>query len=203
MRIGCVILAAGEGSRLGGIPKALIKLNGKALIQRHIEALYQLNVSDIVVVTGHYADQIEASIKDFPVKIARNNNLQSEQGSSVRLGIETLGASFDLVLMMLSDQPLMDVQDVQELISVYQEDSTRQIILPMVNGMRGNPTVFSGKIIQEILETEGMVCRQYMDANPDKIFAYQTNNKHFVMDIDRIEDVENIKLISNIQLDLP
>lgn len=203
MKIGCVLLAAGEGSRLGKVPKALMRLNGRPLIHHHIEALANLNINDIVVVTGHYADRIEDSIKELSVKVVRNNNPQAEQGSSVRLGIETLGADYDLVLMMLSDQPLINDQDIQEIITTYQADTTRQIILPMVNRTRGNPTAFTGKTIQKILDIKGMVCRKYMDDHPEEIFLYETQNKHFVTDIDRIEDIEAINQDSMMRIELP
>jgi len=39
VRIGAVLLAAGEGRRMGGVPKALIRLQGVPLINRHLVAL--------------------------------------------------------------------------------------------------------------------------------------------------------------------
>ena len=39
LRIGAVLLAAGEGRRMGGISKPLIRLQGVPLIRRHLVAL--------------------------------------------------------------------------------------------------------------------------------------------------------------------
>ena len=53
-----VILAAGMGSRLKSvtkdeIPKGLIKVNGKSLVERSIEKLRSVGIKKIYIVTGH------------------------------------------------------------------------------------------------------------------------------------------------------
>ena len=207
MKIACVLLAAGEGSRLGGVPKALIKLNGKLLIHHQIEALQSVGAQELVVVTGHYSERVETAIQSFqgslPIRIVRNKNLQNNQASSVRLGIETLGAQFDLILMMLSDQPLIGEQDLREIISVHLKHPDASIILPIVKGSRGNPVAFSGSVMQQILNIDGMGCRAYMDQQPEKVLAYETLNQHFITDIDDIKDLDTINQVWNICCELP
>ena len=58
-----VILAAGKGVRAYPattiIPKALLEVGGKPLIERNVEILRdQLHIKKIIVVVGHYGDQI-------------------------------------------------------------------------------------------------------------------------------------------------
>ena len=52
-----IILAAGRGSRMASlsdeIPKCLLKVGGKPLIDRQIEALRKGGVEDISIVTGY------------------------------------------------------------------------------------------------------------------------------------------------------
>ena len=52
-----IILAAGRGSRLGNytkeLPKALVDINGKSLIERQISSLRKHGVNEIFVVTGY------------------------------------------------------------------------------------------------------------------------------------------------------
>jgi NDP-sugar pyrophosphorylase family protein len=58
-----VLLAAGRGKRLGEItrnlPKPLLKIGGKPLIGRIVESLGAADLSEIAIVTGYLADQIE------------------------------------------------------------------------------------------------------------------------------------------------
>ncbi len=60
-----IILAAGKGSRLGGltenIPKGMLKLFGKTLIERQIEIYQKYGIDDITVVTGYKSEIIRFS----------------------------------------------------------------------------------------------------------------------------------------------
>jgi choline kinase len=60
-----IILAAGKGSRLNGTigdkPKCLLRVGGTTLIERQIEALKAIGITDIVVVVGCQADSVRRS----------------------------------------------------------------------------------------------------------------------------------------------
>ncbi len=64
MRI--VILAAGQGKRLlpltNEVPKALLDIGGKTLIERQIEAFAASGLKDITVVTGYGAQRMEEAL---------------------------------------------------------------------------------------------------------------------------------------------
>jgi choline kinase len=57
-----IILAAGKGSRLNGTigdkPKCLLRVGGKTLVERQIEALKAVGITDIAVVVGCQADHV-------------------------------------------------------------------------------------------------------------------------------------------------
>jgi L-glutamine-phosphate cytidylyltransferase len=61
-----IILAAGQGKRLlpltADVPKALLDIGGKLLIERQIEAFASNGLKDFVVVTGYGADRMEAAL---------------------------------------------------------------------------------------------------------------------------------------------
>ena len=58
-----IILAAGLGKRLasvtGGLPKCLVPVAGRTILDRMIERLVQAGLDDIVVVTGHRSEEVE------------------------------------------------------------------------------------------------------------------------------------------------
>ena len=62
LRVGAVLLAAGEGSRMGGVPKCLMSLAGVPLINRHLIAMSGAGIDEVVVVTGYYHQQIEPAV---------------------------------------------------------------------------------------------------------------------------------------------
>jgi len=64
-----IILAAGKGSRLGSvtknIPKGMLEVFGKTLIQRQIEIYRNCGIEDITIVTGYKNEIINYSNVDY------------------------------------------------------------------------------------------------------------------------------------------
>jgi choline kinase len=61
------MLAAGVGARLSGgderfTPKALLRFDGKSLLQRHIETLQGFDVSTMTLVVGYHSAEIAAEV---------------------------------------------------------------------------------------------------------------------------------------------
>ena len=76
-----IILAAGKGSRLGklteGIPKGMLKIHDKTLIERQIEIYRNFGIKDITIVTGYKNEIINFSginyIKNHDFEITNMN----------------------------------------------------------------------------------------------------------------------------------
>ncbi|QWE15633.1 nucleotidyltransferase family protein [Polynucleobacter sp. AP-Sving-400A-A2] len=196
-----LLLAAGEGSRLGIHPKALLHRDGRTLLERFASAIQVFSPVECIVVTGFHAQLIESEIAKMnasltnPMKIIRNVSPERGQPSSVRLGLESLRADFDVLLVALSDQPEVGAKEIQELLDEYaKRQGGQEIILPTVDGKRGNPVLFSYKAVSDVLAKPGMVCRSYMDAHPNKVRIMPTINQAFVMDVDTPEDIQRHQL---------
>ena len=191
VKIGAVLLAAGEGARMGAVPKSLLRLEGIPLIHRHLAALREIAVDELVVVTGYHYERIEAAISDQAVRFVRNPEPQRGQQSSVRLGAAALGIELDLVMVVLADQPLIGTVDLKELISAFtQRPSGTGVLYPVVQEQRGNPVVFSSALIATMLHSANDTdFRRYIDDHPAVVHRYQTPNEHFIIDLDTAEDV--------------
>lgn len=203
LHLAILILAAGEGSRLGGYPKALLKKGGDSLLKRFIQSTQSFDPIETLVVTGFYSNQIEAEIKLLKQGIANPitwvKNLQPElgQASSVRLGLESLKSDYDVLLIALCDQPAIASTEIEALLWQFnQRDANQEIVLPMVNDQRGNPVLFSRTVIDQILSIPGMVCRGYMDQHPELVKTFATDNQAFVMDVDTQNDIQRLGLDS-------
>ena len=205
LKIGVVLLAAGEGSRLGCIPKSLIQLQGQTLIHRHLQTLHAVGIDDIVVVTGYYFEAIESALVGQTVKIERNPTPEEGQQLSVRLGLTALSKDCDLILVMLADQPLLNRDDVLELISAYKSRPTNKlVVLPEVHGQRGNPVCFSAELIYSMLASPQKISfRNYIDQNPNSVHKHLTTNEHFVIDLDTNDDVIQFEKRTGLKLVLP
>lgn len=71
-----IILAAGMGSRLmpytKNIPKSLIAINGRPIIERQIEFLKEIGVYHIYVVTGYLHEQFEYLKNKYNIQLIYN-----------------------------------------------------------------------------------------------------------------------------------
>ena len=58
-----IIIAAGSGKRISNdvkdLPKSLLMVNGKPIIDYQIQALKQVGITDIVVITGQHDSKFE------------------------------------------------------------------------------------------------------------------------------------------------
>lgn len=201
LRLAVLMLAAGEGSRLGSYPKAMLRIDDCTLLERFSLAIQGFSPTEYIAVTGFHAPAIESEIAKintslaYPIKSVRNLTPEMGQTSSVRLGLESLQGVFDVLLVALSDQPLIGDQEIRELLAEFsRRNPSEEIILPIVNGQRGNPVLFSKKVVLDILGIQGMVCRAYMDAHSEKVRLMQTNNRAYVLDVDTPADIQAHKL---------
>ena len=205
LRVGAVLLVAGEGSRLGSVPKCLLRLQGVPLINRHLIALSGGGVDDVVVVTGYHHTEIEPAVETFPVTVVRNPQPEQGQQSSVRLGLEALGNKFDVILIVLADQPLLSSAEFTELIAAFKKRPLgTSIVYPEVKGQRGNPVVFSGDVISELLAINvSFGCRKFIDDNPMMVHRHITENDRFTIDIDTPEDLTAFEKRTGWKLTMP
>ena len=96
-----IFIAAGEGSRLENLtkdlPKPLVDINGKSIIERQIALLRKNNVNDVVVVTGYKKEKF--TFKN--IKYIHNPNFreQEQTGSLMAARSKIVGD----VLIMFGD----------------------------------------------------------------------------------------------------
>ena len=204
LRVGAVLLAAGEGRRMGGVAKSLIALQGVPLINRQLVALSGAGVDEVVVVTGHAREAVEAAVASFPLTLAHNADYAQGQQGSVRVGLHALGPKFDAVLIVLADQPLIAAADLTELIAAFKKRPRGQVVVPVVQGQRGNPIVLSAEAREDIMASAtNLGCRNLIERNPALVYAHQTANTRFVTDLDTPEDVAALAQRTGWRLELP
>lgn len=87
-----MIMAAGKGTRLGKIteiiPKVLVDINGKSLLQRAVESCTRYGFDDIIVNVHYLADMVEEEIKrlkglGFKITVSDERELLLENGGGL------------------------------------------------------------------------------------------------------------------------
>ena len=209
LHIGAVLLADGlladdKGRRMGGVAKSLIRLQGVPLINRKLVALSGAGVDEVVVVTGYAGEDVEQQVQAFPVTVVHNPSHAEGQEGSVRLGLSALSGSFDAVFVMPSDQPMISSDDLVELIGAFKKRAAGHVVIPFVNGERGNPILLDEVALTEILTSEtNLACRHLIDNHPELVHIHDTGNTHFITDLDTPGDLEVLAERTGWRLEMP
>lgn len=204
LRIGAVLLAAGEGQRLGGVAKPAIAIQGVPLVKRALIALSGAGVDEVVVVLGHAAAQVEPLVQDFPVTLVRNAQYRDGQMSSVHAGLAALAGPFDAVLVCLADQPLLNAQDISALIGAFKKRAGGSVVVPYFQGRRGNPVIFDGAAREAIVAAgANLGCRRWIDGHPELVTRFEAPNDHYVVDLDTAEDLAALRARLGLAVELP
>ena len=124
-RVAGILLAAGEGSRLGQ-PKALVEIGGQRLVDRGVLLLRAGGADPIIVVTG-------AAPADVPgALVVHNPEWSTGMGSSLTAGLSALcalspeecsAAECSAAVIALADQPLVTPECVKRLIASHRGDA--------------------------------------------------------------------------------
>jgi len=190
---GAVVLAAGESQRMGGRPKPLIERDGVPLVRRAVQALLGAGVGEIVVVVGYRADEVAWAVNDLPVRVAVNEAYPAGHVTSLRKGLLELPDSVAATLVVLADQPLLEVADVSAVIAAYEGRGSARAVVPRVQQRRGHPVVLEASACSEILRGDaGYGAREWLDEHPDEVSWFDSDNLHYVEDLDYPEDLERI-----------
>jgi len=191
-KIAGIILAAGTSSRLGQ-PKQLLTYKGKTLLNWVIEVAIQSSLSQIILVLGHKADDIQKTIIYPNISILHNPQYHQGQSSSIRHGIKALDPLIDAAMFLLGDQPMIKLETINTLIAAYGKEKSL-IVMPTFQGKRGNPVIFDRRFFPQLKTLSGdSGGRVLFDENVDQILMVEVDDPGILMDVDSFEDYEKLQ----------
>ncbi|MGF7213904.1 molybdenum cofactor cytidylyltransferase [Spirosoma lacussanchae] len=157
MKIGTIILAAGDSSRMGGEPKQLLTYKGQSLIRRVTETALALQRGPVVVVLGANRERIVPELQGLPVTLVDNASWPTGQASSLKTGLAALYIThkdIDRVLVLHTDQPLVSLGLLLHMVEVGKDDQ-KGIIACRYDTQLSVPALFSRDYISDLLGLEG------------------------------------------------
>jgi CTP:molybdopterin cytidylyltransferase MocA len=187
-RVAGVLLAAGEGSRLG-CPKALVELGGVRLVDRGVATLRDGGTAPVVAVTG-------AIVVDLlGVVIVHNPDWRSGMGSSLAAGLGSVPASCDAAVVALVDQPLVGPGSVRRLIAAYRAGA--RVAVAAYAGQPRNPVLLAREHWPAAiaLAAGDVGARPFLRAHPDLVTLVECADTGRPDDIDTPEDLARIAAI--------
>lgn len=147
LKIGCVVMAAGNARRFGE-NKLAAQLRGRSLILRALEAVPAGQFDAVVVVTQY--PEIMRLVKEFHFAAIHNGHPDWGISHTIKLGLTGL-RDCDGVLFLVSDQPLLKRESVADLVRLWSSQPDKIAALAH-GGVRGNPCLFPARFYPELLE---------------------------------------------------
>ena len=187
-----VILAAGRSTRMGGPNKLLAELGGKTLVRTVTERALASKASSVVVVTGHQAEQVEQALSGLNVTFARNPDFAGGLASSVKSGIAAVPADADGAVICLGDMPLISADLIDRLIETFAPDRGSLIAVPVSDGRRGNPVLWSRRFFNELMTLDGDIGARHLIARHGEAVAeVPVEGRGAFLDIDTPQALED------------
>ncbi|MFK7603128.1 bifunctional UDP-N-acetylglucosamine diphosphorylase/glucosamine-1-phosphate N-acetyltransferase GlmU [Deinococcus sp. SM5_A1] len=179
-----VILAAGQGTRMNSaLPKVLHPVAGRPMVAWAVKAARELGARNVVVVTGHGAEKVEASLEGQGVVFARQEQ-RLGTGHAFLCGIDVLAASLQGnghenadVLVLYGDTPLLRPQTLE---AMLEDHRARGSALTILTGELLDATGY-GRIIRDAQGDIAHIVEQ-KDATPEEEAVGEFNSGVYLMD---------------------
>ena len=188
MSYGAVIAAAGFSSRMGEF-KPLLPLGGQTMIAVLIGRLRAAGVEEILVVTGHNGDRLEAHLAELGVNFVRNPDYASTQMfESICLGLRGLRGCHDGVFITPGDVPLVRPETIREM-----EQRAAAVVRPVYGGRQGHPVLLSAEVVPQVLRYDGTDgLRRVLRQLNDRTVRVEVPDEGVLLDADTPEEFQTL-----------
>ena len=192
-KIGVIILAAGESSRLGKA-KQLLPYKGVNLLQHATQVAIDAVSEPVVVVLGAAFTEISKELQHYRVTIIENPDWQQGMASSIKTGllkIQELTPDLTGVILMVCDQPYVTPHLLRKM-QVAWQNSGKGMVACAYGDTTGTPALFSKYYFEELLGLQGQegakkILKAYQPFIP--LVAFPLG----LVDIDTPEDFKSLE----------
>ena len=185
IKIGCVLLAAGNSARFGE-NKLLTEIDGRLMIERALDAIPADKLCDIVVVTQYESVKRLAEERGYSCVV--NDRPQLGISRSVNLGTTALTDKCDGAIYMVADQPWLRRESVSGMLDRFSKDPD-SIISMSSGGKRGNPCIFPKACFDELCALSGdKGGRAVIEKHKGSLILYEVPERELA-DIDTPDDI--------------
>lgn len=188
--IAVLVLAAGKSSRMRDI-KQLLKINNKTLLETSLENGKKINPDNVFCVLGAHAEKIKKETSTKNITYIFNNNFEKGLSSSIVCGVNYIAkehSNLTSILILLADQPKIDFQFLNELVSFYQKNTTK-IVASSYGDKKGVPAIFPKIYFDKLKLLKGdKGAKEFLNSNNIDVASI---NSLKLIDIDTNEDYIN------------
>jgi molybdenum cofactor cytidylyltransferase len=193
-RMAAIVLAAGRSTRMGSVNKMLAEIGGKPLVRIAAEQAVASHAHPVIVVTGHEREKVEGALKGLPVRLVHNKNFAEGLGTSLKTGISAVPEEADAAVVCLGDMPQVDAALINRLIAAYDPERGALVVVPSIEGRRGNPVVWSRRLFPDLMGLQGDVGARHLIGNyAEAVVEVPVAGEAALTDVDTPESLSAVK----------
>ncbi|HXW26239.1 MAG TPA: molybdopterin-binding/glycosyltransferase family 2 protein [Xanthobacteraceae bacterium] len=170
-RVGAIVLAAGRSTRMGGPNKLLAEIGGRPLVRIVAEQALASRAGPVIVVTGHERAKVEAALAGLKVRLAHNPDYAAGLSTSLKAGLAALPGAADGAIVCLGDMPQVTATLIDRLVEAFDPERGAMVVVPIIEGKRGNPVVWSRRFFPDLMTLEGDVGARHLIATYADVVA--------------------------------
>jgi molybdenum cofactor cytidylyltransferase len=179
---------------MGGPNKLLAEIAGKPMVRIAAEEALASQVKPVIVVTGHQGDEVQAALKGLDLRIVHNPDFAIGLSTSLKAGIAALPKDVDGALICLADMPQVDHALIDRLADHFDPDKGALIVVPTIDGKRGNPVLWSRRFFPDLMSLEGDVgARHLISRFGEAVHEVRVQGPAALTDIDTPEALARIR----------
>ena len=192
--IAAVVLAAGRSTRMGAVNKMLAEIGGKPLVRIAAEQALASRAKPVIVVIGHERERVEAALNGLPVRFVHNPDYAEGLGTSLKAGIAAVPAKADGAIVCLGDMPQVDSALIDKLLSAFDPERGALVVVPSIEGRRGNPVVWSRRFFHDLMAIAGDIgARHLIGSYAEAVVEVPVEGAAALTDVDTPESLTAVK----------
>jgi len=184
-RAAALVLAAGRSTRMGGPNKLLAEIGGKPLVRFVAEQALASRAAPVLVVTGHERAKVEAALAGLRVRFVHNPDYAAGLSTSLKAGLAALPPEVDGAIVCLGDMPQVTAGLIDRMLDAFDPARGAFVVVPIIEGKRGNPVVWSRRFFPDLMALEGDVgARHLIAAHADAVAEVPVEDSAALTDVD-------------------
>ena len=191
--IAALILAAGASTRMGS-NKLVEDVGGHPMVARVAQSVAASQAGPITVVTGNQPDMVKTAVNGVAARVVHNPNFAKGLSTSLKAGIAALPKDIDGVIVCLGDMPLVAPATIDKMIAAFNPLEGRSIVVPIHDGRRGNPILWSARYFDEMKSLEGdQGARALLVAHADEVVEVMVGDDSVLFDVDTPDKLASVR----------
>jgi bifunctional UDP-N-acetylglucosamine pyrophosphorylase/glucosamine-1-phosphate N-acetyltransferase/UDP-N-acetylglucosamine pyrophosphorylase len=177
-----VVLAAGKGTRMNSdLPKVLVPVCGRPMIEFVLDALDRAGVARTLVVVGYRSADVRAALASRANVAFVEQSEQLGTGHAVMVCRDELAAHDGPVLVVTGDSPLIQSSSIRKLLTEYDRDRPACVLGTATKDDPGS----LGRVVRDA-QGDFQAIVEVKDATPEQLAVREVNMSTYVFDCRRL-----------------